>query len=528
MTEQKPFKLTYGTMFTPPQELHDQYDQALNQLKESMGKEYPMIIGGKARFAEEKHKAFSPINSGWHLATFQKGTAQDANDAVAAAKAAFPGWKARPWQERVEIIRRFADRVDAHMFEIGAAVSLEVGKNRMEALGDVAEMADLARWACTMMEQNQGYRRAMGTDPLSGFISTNESVLAPYGVWLVISPFNFPAALTGGPVCSALTAGNTVVMKPATDTSWTSAFIMQCMQEAGIPDGVLNFVTGPGSSLGNALTEHPDVAGITFTGSLEVGMGIFRRFAAGTYPRPTILEMGGKNPTIVSRHADLEDAAIGIIRSAFGLQGQKCSACSRVYVEQPLYQALVDRMVALAEALGIGDPTRQEVYMGPVINRKAYQDYLGFVDELNRAGKVLTGGKHLVEGELAQGYYCAPTVVVDVPLSHHLWKQEMFLPIVMVAPVDSLESAMALANDSDYGLTAGFYGNAEESEWFLENIEAGTVYTNRPQGSSTGAWPGFQPFGGWKGSGSTGKNSGGIYYLPLYMHEKSCTRVRRS
>ena len=155
MTEQKPFKLTYGTMFTPPQELHDQYDQALNHLKESMGKEYPMIIGGKARFAEEKHKAFSPINSGWHLATFQKGTAQDANDAVAAAKAAFPGWKARPWQERVEIIRRFADRVDAHMFEIGAAVSLEVGKNRMEALGDVAEMSYLARWACKMMEQLQ-------------------------------------------------------------------------------------------------------------------------------------------------------------------------------------------------------------------------------------------------------------------------------------------------------------------------------------------------------------------------------------
>ena len=527
MTEPIPFKLTYGTMFNPPQELHDQFDVALAELKQHMGKEYPMVIGGEERYAADKHQAFSPINKNWHLATFQKGTAQDANDAVAAAKAAFPAWSRMNWEERVYLMRKFAERVDARLFEIGAAVSLEVGKNRMESLGDVAEMADLVRWGCDMMEQNHGYARAMGTDPLTGFVSTNESVLKPYGVWLVISPFNFPASLSGGPAGNALIAGNTVVIKPATDTSWTSAFIMECMREAGVPDGVINFVTGPGSTLGNALTDNPDVAGVTFTGSLEVGMGIFRRFAQGNYVRPTILEMGGKNPTIVSRNADIEDAAIGIVRSAFGLQGQKCSACSRVFIERPVYQQLVERMTDLTNKLSVGDPTARENYMGPVINRKAYKDYLGFVDELSQAGTILAGGRHLTDGELANGYYCAPTLVADVPLSQRLWREEMFLPILMVTAVDSLEEAMKYANDVDYGLTAGFFGSPDEAEWFLDHIEAGTVYTNRPQGATTGAWPGFQPFGKWKGSGSTGKNGGGYYYLPFYMHEQNRTRVRR-
>jgi 1-pyrroline-5-carboxylate dehydrogenase len=402
---------------------------------------------------------------------------------------------------------------------------MEVGKNRMESLGDVAESADLIRYACYQMEKNDGYVVAMGRDPLVGYTSINYSALRPYGVWLVISPFNFPMALTGGPVGAALVAGNTVVMKPATDTPMVVRMLAECFRDAGLPDGVANYVTGPGRTLGQALIESPEVDGVTFTGSFDVGMKIFRDFANGAYVRPTILELGGKNPAIVSRHADLERAAVGIVRSAFGLQGQKCSACSRVFIEEPVYDELVARLVELTEKLKVGDPTERSVMMGPVVNNSSYQDYKNFTEELSQTGRFLTGGKVLLDGDLANGYFCAPTLVADLPLDHRLWQYEMFLPITTVAKIQDLDQAMGLANNVNYGLTAGFYGSVEETKWFFDKIEAGVTYANRPQGATTGAWPGFQPFGGWKGSGSSGKNAGGHYYLPLYMHEQIQTLV---
>jgi 1-pyrroline-5-carboxylate dehydrogenase len=344
-------------------------------------------------------------------------------------------------------------------------------------------------------------------------------------VWLVISPFNFPGALTGGPSGAALVTGNTLVMKPATDTPWTVRLLAECLRDAGLPDGVFNYVTGPGSTLGQALIDSPEVDGVTFTGSFDVGMRIFRDYAQGRYVRPIILELGGKNPAIVSRHADLERAAIGIVRSAFGLQGQKCSACSRVYIEAPVYDELVERLVTLTNKLAIGDPTDKNVYLGPVVNKGSYNDFKNFTEELSQAGRFLTGGKVLTEGEYGKGYFCAPTFAADVPLTHRLWKEEMFLPITTVAKVASLEEAMEHANDVNYGLTAGFYGSKDETAWFFDKIQAGVTYANRPQGATTGAWPGFQPFGGWKGSGSSGKNAGGHYYLQLYLHEQIRTLI---
>ena len=527
MSNASSFKLTYSTMFNPPEELHTRFAEALEKVKANMGKEHPMYIDGKERLAAQKVKVYSPINTDWHLATFQKGSVQDAEDAIAAAKKAFPAWSRMNWEERVYLLRKVADAIDARIFEISAVVTLEVGKNRMEALGDVAETADLIRYACQQMEDNKGYVKEMGADPLVGYDSKNVSVLKPFGVWLVISPFNYPAALTGGPSGAALVAGNTLVIKPASDTSWTATLLVECMREAGLPDGVFNLVTGPGSTVGKTLTESPDLAGLTFTGSYDVGMGIYRTFANGKYVRPAILEMGGKNPAVVSRNADLEDAAIGIVRSAFGLQGQKCSACSRVFVEKPVYDALLSRMVELTEKLSIGDPTDRQTYMGPVINRNSFEDFQKFSGDLHKVGKIVTGGKVLKDGALEKGYYCTPTIVTEVPLDHPLWKQEMFVPIVLISPVDNLEEAMTLANDVDYGLTAGFIGTESEVDWFFDHIEAGTVYANRPQGATTGAWPGYQTFGGMKGSGSSGKNAGGHYYLPLYMHEQSRTLLRR-
>ncbi len=528
MAVESAFKLTYATMFNPPEELHANFDSALAKIRANLGKEYGMLINGRDVFTDEKVEDRNPARTSEVIAVFQKGAASHAEQALAAARKAFPMWSRMRWQDRVALVRKAADLIDQRIYEMGVIVALEVGKNRMESLGDVAETADLFRYACDRMEANNGFVNEMGRDPLVGFVSTNTSVMRPYGVWIVISPFNFPASLTGGPTASALVAGNTVVIKPASDTPWTSRFIAECLRDAGIPDGVFNFVTGPGSSLGQALIESHEADGITFTGSYDVGMKIYCDFSQGRYVRPTILELGGKNPAIVSRHADLEDAAVGIVRSCFGLQGQKCSACSRVFIEEPVYDQLVARIVELTKKLTIGDPTDRQVYLGPVVNKSSYRDYQNFAGELHQAAKVLAGGRVLTEGEYANGYFCAPTVAVDLPESHHLWQDEMFVPITTIAPVRSLDEAMRRANNVNYGLTAGFYGTPEEVEWFFENIQAGVCYANRPQGATTGAWPGFQPFGGWKGSGSTGRNAGGLHYLQLYMHEQIRTLVRRA
>jgi len=521
------FKLTYATMFNPPDELHTGFDNAVATLKKNLGQEYGMFINGKDIFADEKYEDRSPVNTDWVLAIMQKGSGKHAQEAIAAARAAFPKWSRTPWQERVKLVRKAASIIEERIFDLGAAMALEVGKNRMESLGDVQETADLMSYAAQMMEENGGFIKEMGKDPLVGYKARNVSLLRPYGVWLVVSPFNFPFALTGGPTGAALVAGNTVVIKPATDTAWIVRLYAECLRDAGFPEGVVNFVTGPGSTLGQALVDHPDVDGATFTGSFDVGMKLYRSFANGKYVRPVILELGGKNPAIVSKHADLERAATGIVRSAFGLQGQKCSAASRVIVEEPVYDDLVARLKEMTDKLVIGDPTEKEVYLGPVINQSSYNDFKNFTEEIDGAGGVfLTGGKVKTGGMFDKGYYCEPTFVTGLPFDHRLWQYEMFLPITTIGKVKNLNEAMQIANSVNYGLTAGFYGSDEEVEWFFDNIEAGVTYANRPQGATTGAWPGFQPFGGWKGSGASGKNGGGLYYVQLYMHEQIQTTIK--
>ncbi|MEA3336355.1 MAG: aldehyde dehydrogenase family protein [Chloroflexota bacterium] len=522
MKKQK-FKITYGTLAAPNPELHQLFDQALDNLKGNLGKAYPLFINGQECWAEETFEDRSPVNTDVVLGVFQKGTVKDAQDALAAARAASPAWKATPWQERVALMRKAADLISDRLIEISAVMSLEVGKNRLEALGDVEETADLIRWYCDEMEKNQGYITPMLSESDKHH---NTSILKPHGVWAVISPFNFPFALAGGPSGGALVAGNTVVFKPATDTPFTGWLLTECMRDAGLPDGVFNFVSGPGRIVGEELINNAEVDGITFTGSYDVGMHIYRTFASGRYPRPCIAEMGGKNAAIVSSKADLDKAALGVMRSAFGLTGQKCSACSRVFVEEEVKEAFIEKLVSLAKKVAVGDPSRQEIYMGPASNKSAFEDYKRFVEILHRDGNVLVGGEVLTGGDYGRGFFVAPTVVTDLPLDHELWKVEMFLPIVVVAGVDSPEQAMALANDSDYGLTGGFFSeDKEEIQWYLDNIEAGVVYVNRAAGATTGAWPGYQPFGGWKGSGSTGKAGGSLYYVPQYMREQSQTVI---
>jgi 1-pyrroline-5-carboxylate dehydrogenase len=340
-------------------------------------------------------------------------------------------------------------------------------------------------------------------------------------VWVVIAPFNFPLALAGGPTAAALVTGNTVVLKGSSDTFWAGRLLADCIRDAGLPPGVFNYVSGSGGEVGEALIHHPDTAGVTFTGSFEVGMAIYRKLAAGPWPRPCILEMGGKNPCIVSAKGDLERAAQGIVRSAFGMGGQKCSALSRVYVEAPVADRLLELVVEKTRAIKVGDPRLRQNWLGPVIHAKAAGEFEGYCRQLRQAGaRILAGGERLPLGPA----YVAPTIA-EAPPSHPLFKHEMFVPILMVARVKDFAQAMAEANDASLGLTAGCYGSPEEIEHFLEGIETGTLYLNRPQGATTGAWPGYQCFAGWKGSSSTGKAIGSAYYLPQYLREQSHTWV---
>jgi 1-pyrroline-5-carboxylate dehydrogenase len=522
-TDDRPrIKITYATLRNDNDELHAAFERGLEAARGRLGASHRNLVGGDWRDGDGTFQKRSPIDQTL-VGTFARGTRQDVRDAIAAARAAFPAWSRRPWQERVALLRKAADLISERQMVLAALMAIEVGKNRLEALGDVEETADLIRWSCDMMEQNDGFDRPMGN--LGDPTVHTRSVLKPHGVWAVISPFNFPMALSGGPSGGALVAGNTVVYKPSSDAPLTGVHLAEIFDDAGLPAGVFNMVAGPGESVGAELQENDDVDGILFTGSFEVGFNLFRNFSK-RYPKPAIIEMGGKNPAIVSRTADLEEAAEGVMRAAFGFGGQKCSANSRVYVERPVLEPFLDQLVAKTEAITIGNPLLRQNWLGPVINQRAVDRYDQAVAEARRDGRVIVGGEHVTGDGTDKGYYVAPTVAIDLPTSHRLFREELFVPFTVVAPVDSLDEALTLANDNVYGLTAGFYGeDAGEIAQFLDRIEAGVVYVNRRAGATTGAWPGVQPFGGWKGSTATGKSGGGYYYVQQFMREQSQTVV---
>lgn len=521
------FQLTYATMFAPPRALHQRFDAAVQRVASGFGQAHGMRIDGRIvqrGQGGQRHLARDPAQPARVLGDFALASAADVDAAVAAAARAFPAWRATPWRERVALAQRVARLVDERLYEIAAAVSFEVGKTRMEALGEVAEVSAFFDLYARQMIDHGGYDRPLPDDPLPGFKSRNRSVLRPYGVWAVVAPFNYPFALAGGPVAAALVAGNTLVLKGALDTPWSALLLDQCLHDAGLPPGVCNVLTG-GAEVGAALVGHEAIAGLTFTGSHRVGMQILRAQVAGEVPRPCIAEMGGKNAVVVSASADLDVAAQGIVRSAYGMSGQKCSALSRIYVVDAVADALVERIAQAMDAIAVGVPQAQTSWMGPVATRSAHERYLRCAAQLGEAGShILARGRLDAALAASGGHYCAP-LLAQAPPAHPLWQQEMFAPIAMLARVASLDEALARANDSRFGLTAGFYGAEDEVETFFEHIEAGVTYANRPQGATTGAWPGYQPFGGWKGSGSTGKGLASFYYLPQYMREQSRTRI---
>src|SRR5438552_4304006 len=333
-------RITYATMSADNEKLNADYEDGVDVARSWLGQKHPFYVNGEERWGEGVDEERSPIDKEIVIGEFARATRQDAKDAIAAAKAYAPVWGSMPWRERVKIMRRAADVISDRVYELAALMAIEVGKNRLEAIGDVQETADLISYYCQQLQDNDGFDVPM--DALSPK-EHNRSVLKPYGVWAVISPFNFPMALAGGPAGGALVAGNTVVLKPSHQGYFTALKLWEALTDGGVPRQAFHVLTGPGSTVGDELYNNPGVDGLTFTGSYAVGMQIYRHFAKD-YPKPAICEMGGKNPTIVSAKADLDKASDGVMRSAFGFGGQKCSACSRVYVERPVYDAFVQKL----------------------------------------------------------------------------------------------------------------------------------------------------------------------------------------
>lgn len=496
------------------------YEDAVLRVKEELGKTYPMIIDGKPVTTGGAFAVLSPIDARIVVAHFPIGQEEHAKSAIAAARKAFQHWSRTDYRERVRIFRNAADIMSKRKYELSALLSFENGKNRYEAIGDVDEAIDFMRYYAEQMELNNGFVKQMKSAYPE---EKNRSIMKPYGVWAVIAPFNFPIAITDGMCTGAIITGNTVVLKPASDTPLISYKFCEILEEAGLPPGVINLVTGAGSVVGKALVESEDIDGISFTGSKEVGLSIYRT-ANSKRPKPVITEMGSKNPALVTKNVDLDKAVDGVLKAAFGYSGQKCSACSRVYVHESLKEEFVNRLVKRTSELTVGNPLNRNNFLGPLMNESAYEKYKKYTDIARKDGQVLTGGNVIADGELKYGYYVRPTIVDKLPKDHTLFKEEMFVPILCVADYKEFGEAIKLCNDVDYGLTAGIFSNDQnEINEFLDKIEAGVVYVNRARSATTGAMVGCQPFVGWKNSGISGKGTGSEYYLTLFMKEQSQT-----
>jgi 1-pyrroline-5-carboxylate dehydrogenase len=515
-------KITYATMSTDNEELNSAYDTAVVAVQSRLGASHGLQINGESITDREVFEEVSPVDSGILIGRYAQATDEDIDKAVLAARAFAPEWEQWGWERRRDLMLKAAEIMDAETFDLSALMSYEIGKNRLEALGDVAETVEFLRYYSAQITDHNGF-----VTPLNalGETETNTSIMRPFGVWAVISPFNFPLALAAGPSIGALLTGNTVVLKPSNTGAAMALEFYRIMRDAGLPSGALHVVTG-GDQAGDYLAHHDDVDGLTFTGSYPVGMYLYRTVNEKR-PKPVNCEMGGKNPAIVTESADLDVATEGVIRGAFGLSGQKCSATSRVYVETPVYDQFVEKLVAKTEGLTVGDPFDKNTFMGPVIDQEAVDRFEKAVAEVeDHGGEVLTGGKVLTQGDLARGNYVEPTVV-SVPLDSWIWSDELFVPFVAVTRVSSLEEGLALSNDTDFGLTAGLFSNDDEEieNWF-KGIQAGVTYVNRAAGATTGAWPDIQSFGGWKGSGTSGAGGGGPWYLRSYVHEQSRTLIK--
>jgi 1-pyrroline-5-carboxylate dehydrogenase len=489
-------------------------ESALEHVGRQLGREYDLIIGGHRSRTEGKIKSLNPARPAQVVGVHQKAGAEHAELAMQAALKAFEFWSRTETEHRVSLLLNAAAIIRERKFEFCAWLTYEVGKNWAEADADVAETIDFLEFYA-----REAVRLAAATTPIQLPGERNELLYIPLGVGAVIPPWNFPFAIMAGMTSAAIVTGNTVILKPSSDSPTIAAKFVEVLEEAGMPGGVVNFCPGSGATFGNAIVEHPKTRFIAFTGSKAVGLDI-HELAAKTQPgqiwiKRTILEMGGKDSILVCADADLDAAVDGVIASAFGFSGQKCSACSRAIVEETIYDVFVERVRERAEKLKVGDPAANP-NMGPVINKAALETMLGYVETGKKEGRLLVGGSapQTADG----GFFLEPTVIADVAPDAVISQEEIFGPVLAIIKVKSFEEGLKVANNTEYGLTGAIYTASRENlDRARREYHVGNLYFNR---KCTGAMVGAHPFGGFNMSGTDSK-AGGPDYLYLFTQAKS-------
>ncbi|MBM3322151.1 L-glutamate gamma-semialdehyde dehydrogenase [candidate division WOR-3 bacterium] len=487
---------------------------AIANRKAQASRVWDLVIGGKHLKAKEQFKSTNPSDK-TSVGTFQKATVKEAELAMKAALKAFETWRFMPAIERASIFLRASRMMKQRRFDFNAAMVLEEGKNWLEADADFAEAVDFLEFYA---REAIRYDQPVGVTPYPG--ESQEVRYIPLGVGVVIPPWNFPCAIMAGMTTAAAVTGNTVVLKPSSDAPLLAALFVEVLEEAGLPPGVVNLLTGPGGSVGDYLVEHPKTRFISFTGSKTVGLGVIEK-AARTHKgqiwiKRVVAEMGGKDCIIVDSEANLDEAALGTVIAAFGFQGQKCSACSRVIVDAKVYDEFLEKLVVQAKKYHVGPVEDQKNWLGPVINEKAFNSIMEYVAVGKKEGRLLLGGKRGPDS----GYFIQPTIIADVKRDARIAQEEIFGPVLAVIKARNYSDALAIANGTEYGLTgAVFTRNREKIYRAKQEFMVGNMYINR---KCTGALVDVQPFGGFNMSGTDSK-AGGRDYLLLFLQAKSMT-----
>ncbi len=485
---------------------------ALEAVRSRFGATYPLVIGGERITLKETFQSANPANPSECVGNFSKAGVEHVARAVEAAAKAFETWRWMPPEERANVLLRAAGILRRRRHEMSATMVLEVGKSWPEADGDTAEAIDFCEFYAREMIR---YGDRQPITPLPG--ENNAYEYSPLGVGAVIPPWNFPCAIAMGMTAATIVTGNTAVLKPSSDSPLIAWKIFEVFEEAGAPPGVVNFLTGPGGAIGDALVEHPRVRFVAFTGSMEVGLGISEKAAkvgkGQIWLKRAILEMGGKDFTILDEGTDIEAGVAGVYAGAFGFQGQKCSACSRAIVHRTLYDEFVERLAAKTAMMTVGPTEKKENYLGPVVSARAEKTILSYMEVGAKEGRVVAGGgKHS-----GPGYFLQPTVIADVKPNARIAQEEIFGPVLAVIPAASFEEEIAIANGTIYGLTGAYY--SRDRAKIVEakrRLHVGNLYINR---KCTGALVGIHPFGGFNMSGTDSK-AGGRDYLGLFLQGK--------
>jgi 1-pyrroline-5-carboxylate dehydrogenase len=493
---------------------------AIAKLESQFGAEYPNIIDGERVTSQEKFRSLNPSNPNQVVGVFQKGTADDAIKALDVALKTFEEWKDVAPEKRANYLFKGAKIMRKRRYELNATMVLEVGKSWPEADADTAEAIDFLEFYGREMLRYADQKTAI---QLPG--EKNEIIYIPLGVGVVIPPWNFPLAILAGMTTAAIVCGNTVVLKPSSDSPLIGYKFMEVMKEAGVPPGVINFVAGPGSAVGDTLVTHPKVRFVSFTGSKEVGIHINEE-AAKVRPgqiwlKRVVAEMGGKDSIIVDDETNIEEAAAAVTVSAFGFQGQKCSACSRAIVHEKVYDRFVDLVAKKVESITVGHPKELSNYMGPVVNKGSMEKIMQYINTgVREGGRIVAGGKRADES----GYFIRPTVIADVDPKATIAQEEIFGPVLAIIKANNFDNALEIANNTEFGLTgAVFTKNKKKLEKAKRGFFTGNLYLNR---KCTGAMVGAHPFGGFNMSGTDSK-AGGKDYLLLFTQAKSiATKVK--